>query len=83
MLSRHVLRSKVRLRSASDEYDVWAAWGSDAKTNNSRRWTRAQSGVIEPVWDSWPWGLESEALLDRRADGMGLRRLVKKGDRRA
>jgi folate-binding Fe-S cluster repair protein YgfZ len=82
MLRRHVLRSKVRIRDASDEYDVWAAWGSDAKADNSRRWVRAPSGALEPVWDSWPWGLEGEALLDRRADGMGSRRLVRKGDRR-
>jgi transferase CAF17, mitochondrial len=83
MLKQHVLRSKVRIRDASDEYDVWAAWGSDAKADNSRRrWTRTQSGAIEPVWDSWSWGLEGEALIDRRADGMGSRRLVGKGDRR-
>jgi hypothetical protein len=27
MLKRHVLRSKVRLRDASDEYNVWAGMG--------------------------------------------------------
>ena len=82
MLKRHVLRSKVRLRDASDEYDVWAAWGNDGKVSNSRQWMRAQSGAIEPVWDSSPWGSEGEALLDRRAEGMGSRRLVRTGDRR-
>ncbi|KAI0301822.1 hypothetical protein B0F90DRAFT_1809932 [Multifurca ochricompacta] len=80
-LKRHVLRSRVRLRDASDEFDVWAAWCHDANANNSKLWTRTKSGAIEPVWDSWPWGMEGEALLDRRADGMGLRRLVKKGGR--
>lgn len=80
MLKRHVLRSKVRLRDASDEYDIWAAWGSDGKVGNSRRWTRAQSGALEPVWDSSSWGLEGEALVDRRAEGMGSRRLVRTGD---
>ena len=82
MLKRHVLRSKVRLRDVSDEYDVWAAWGYNDKVSNSRRWMRAQSGAIEPVWDSFPWGPEGEALVDRRAEGMGSRRLVRTGDRR-
>ncbi|KAI0269266.1 hypothetical protein BC834DRAFT_820528 [Gloeopeniophorella convolvens] len=81
MLKRHVLRSKVRLRDATDEWDVWAAWGKETKPNISKRWTRAHSGAIEPVWESWPWGAEGEAFLDRRANGMGVRRLVKKGDR--
>jgi transferase CAF17, mitochondrial len=84
MLKRHVLRSKVRVRDASDEYGVWAAWGNDASaiTNNPRRWTRTQGGTIEPLWNSWPWGSASGAIIDLRADGMGLRRLVRKGDRR-
>lgn len=82
MLKRHVLRSKVRVRDASDEYDVWAAWGNNVATGNARRWTRTQGGAIEPVWDSWPWGSEGEALIDRRADGMGSRIVVRKGDRR-
>jgi hypothetical protein len=82
MLKRHVLRSKVRIRDASDEYDVWAAWGNNVKADNPRRWTRTQGGAIEPVWDLWPWGTEDGALIDRRADGMGLRTVVRKGDRR-
>ncbi|KAI9448314.1 Aminomethyltransferase folate-binding domain-containing protein [Lactarius indigo] len=81
MLKRHVLRSKVRLRDASDEYNVWAAWGHGSEVGDSRRWTRAQSGAIEPEWDSSPWGLEGEPLVDRRAEGMGTRRLVRTGDR--
>lgn len=80
MLKRHVLRSKVRVRDASDEHDVWAAWGNDV-TSNSRRWRRTQGGAIEPLWD-WPWRPDSGSLIDQRADGMGLRRLVRKGDRR-
>jgi folate-binding Fe-S cluster repair protein YgfZ len=82
MIKRHVLRSKVRVRDASEEYDVWAAWGNDVITGNPRQWTRTQGGTIEPLWDSWPWGSGIGALIDRRADGMGLRRLVRKGDRR-
>jgi hypothetical protein len=82
LLKRHVLRSKVRVRDASDQYDVWAAWNNNVTTRNPRQWKGAQGGAIEPVWDSWPWGSEGEALIDQRADGMGLRRLVRKGDRR-
>lgn len=82
MLKRHVLRSKVRLRDASDEYNVWAAWGHHGKVSNSRQWARAPSGAIEPVWDSSPWGSEGEPLVDQRAEGMGSRILVRNGDRR-
>ena len=82
MLKRHVLRSKVRVRDASDEYDLWAAWGNNVTTGNLRRWTRTQGGAIEPVWDNSPWGSEGEALIDWRADGMGSRIVVRKGDRR-
>lgn len=81
MLKRHVLRSKVRVRDASDEYDIWAAWGNDPVTGSLRRWTRTQGGAIEPLWD-WPRKPDSGPLIDLRADGMGLRRLVRTGDRR-
>jgi len=80
MLKRHVLRSKVRVRDASDEYDVWASWGNDLVSGSPRRWTRTQGGAIEPLWD-WPSRPDSGPLIDQRADGMGLRRLVRKGDR--
>jgi hypothetical protein len=82
VLKRHVLRSKVRIRDASDEYDVWAAWGHNVTTGSPRRWTRTQGGAIEPGWDLSPWGSEGEALIDRRADGMGSRTVMRKGDRR-
>lgn len=87
MLKKHVLRSKVKLRDVSDEYDVWAAWGSEKETKweTKRMWNFARSGAVEPVWDSepvWPWGTEPGVLRDRRAVGMGHRLLVRKGDRR-
>ncbi|KAI9001256.1 Aminomethyltransferase folate-binding domain-containing protein [Trametes punicea] len=86
MLKRYILRSKVKLRDVSEEYDVWAAWGSEKEKNweTERRWDFARSGVIEPVWDKngeWPWGSEPSILRDRRAVGMGHRLLVRKGDR--
>jgi folate-binding Fe-S cluster repair protein YgfZ len=84
LVKRYVLRAKVRVRDATPEFDVWAAWGS-AKPE-LRHWKWAQSGVGEPVWDGkhdgqWPWGVGG-VLWDRRAAGMGTRRLVPKGMRR-
>ncbi|KAH9844007.1 Aminomethyltransferase folate-binding domain-containing protein [Rhodofomes roseus] len=85
-LKKYVLRSKVKIRDVSEEYDVWAAWGSESTKvwETQRRWLHASSGAIEPVWDSqddWPWGSQPGLLRDRRAIGMGHRLLVKKGDR--
>jgi folate-binding Fe-S cluster repair protein YgfZ len=87
MLKRYVLRSKVKIKDVSEEYDVWAAWGSETEQGweTQRRWNWSRSGVIEPTWgdaDEWPWGNDVLALLDRRAVGMGRRMLIKKGDRR-
>ena len=87
VLKRYVLRSKVKLRDVSEEYDVWAAWGSekDRSWETDRKWDFARSGVIEPVWDKnreWPWGSTQGVLRDRRAVGLGHRLLVRKGDRR-
>jgi folate-binding protein YgfZ len=83
MLKRYVLRSKVKLRDVSDEYDVWAAWGSDVGAEE-RKWIWARSGAVEPDWSKeteWPWGTQTERVRDRRAVGMGTRMLVKKGDK--
>ena len=89
MLKRYILRSKVKVRDVTEEYDVWAAWGSDAEKSweTERQWNGARSGVVEPVWNNGegshcPWGRESGVLHDRRAVGMGRRLLVRKGDRR-
>ncbi|KAI0036503.1 hypothetical protein K488DRAFT_41088 [Vararia minispora EC-137] len=85
LLKRFVLRAKVRVQDVTPEYDVWAAWGN-AKPE-VRHWKWAGSGVGEPVWDGeedseWPWrGSDAGALRDRRAVGMGTRRIVPKGVR--
>lgn len=83
---RHVLRSKVKFRSVTDEYDVWSAWGSskDQDWESKRDWRWAQSGAVEPMWQDaesgdWPWGSEPLVIRDRRAVGMGHRLLVQKG----
>jgi folate-binding Fe-S cluster repair protein YgfZ len=87
LLKRYVLRSKVRIRDVSQEYDIWSAWGSDKENRweTSREWAFARSGAIEPIWNStteWPWGAGDLTLRDRRAPGMGARHLIRKGDRR-
>lgn len=90
MLKRYVLRSKVKIRDVSDEYDVWAAWGVEDEAKNivdaaQRKWSWARSGAVEPDWSAeteWPWGMQEERIIDRRAVGMGERLLVKKAERR-
>ncbi|KAF9006445.1 hypothetical protein BDQ17DRAFT_1351761 [Cyathus striatus] len=72
-LKRHVLRSKVRIRDLSEEYDAWAAWGSpaDHSWETPRKWTRTGSGVVEPVWEAnaeYPWGIEDHIIRDRPSD---------------
>ncbi|KAH7930114.1 Aminomethyltransferase folate-binding domain-containing protein [Leucogyrophana mollusca] len=87
LLKRYVLRSKVRIRDVSAEYDVWAAWGSEAEGGTAKReWDFARSGAVEPVWrdveaEKWPWGTEHGVLNDSRACRMGKRMLVAKGGR--
>ncbi|KAF9263473.1 Aminomethyltransferase folate-binding domain-containing protein [Marasmius fiardii PR-910] len=86
ILKRFVLRSKVKLRDVTSEFDVWAAWNSEATFADKRnKWQFAQSGAAEPVWpnttEHWPWGLQDHVLIDRRAPGMGSRYLVRRGDK--
>jgi len=87
-LKRHVLRSKVKIHDVTDEYDIWAAWGSskDNSWETTRKWDWATSGSggVEPSWDhsiECPWGTDVCAIHDRRAVGMGRRLLVRKGEK--
>ena len=90
ILKRYVLRSKVKLQDVSEEYDVWAVWGSEPESEleseiGERKWSWARSGVVEPDWNGgseWPWGMEERRIKDRRAVGMGGRMLAPKGERR-
>lgn len=84
---KHVLRSKVKVRDVTEEYDVWAAWGApeDRSFETTRSWRHAVSGVIEPAWNPsevWPWGTEEGIFHDRRGVGMGRRLLSRKSDSR-
>ncbi|KAK0468284.1 Aminomethyltransferase folate-binding domain-containing protein [Desarmillaria tabescens] len=85
LLKRYVLRSKVKIRDVSQEYDTWAAWGSPEHSHweTERNWHWENSGAMEPIWPAeseWPWGVEDGIIRDRRAPGMGSRILVRKGD---
>lgn len=84
MLKQYVLRKKVKIRDVSDQYDVWTAWGSELVSEVPKTWNWAKSGCVEPVWggDKWPWGTEHESIADRRADTLGKRLLIRKGDKR-
>lgn len=55
MLKRYILRSKVRVRDVSENWDVWAMWGSslpqsikDIARPDDWRWGR--SGAVEPIY---------------------------------
>ncbi|KAJ7068205.1 Aminomethyltransferase folate-binding domain-containing protein [Mycena amicta] len=84
LLKRYILRSRVKVKDASDEFDVWGAWGSPAEEESLRRqWKWAEhSGVAEPVWDAavYAWGSSDLEVRDIRAPGMGRRMLIRKGD---
>ena len=87
MLKRYILRSKVKIKDVTEEYDIWQAWGSETERSleTGREWDFARSGVIEPRWDNdgeWPWGSTEGVLRDRRTVDMGNRLLVRKGDHR-
>ncbi|KAI0081013.1 Aminomethyltransferase folate-binding domain-containing protein [Panus rudis PR-1116 ss-1] len=86
MLKKYILRSKVRVQDVTDQWDVWAAWGSEKERQweTERQWTVARSGAVEPVWNKdgeWPWGNEPFHLRDRRGVGLGHRLLVRKGEK--
>jgi hypothetical protein len=77
-----VLRSKVRLRDVTDQYDIWAAWGSEQyRESHARQWLWARSGAVEPVWDAQatPWGAKHLQINDARAPGLGQRILTPAG----
>jgi hypothetical protein len=85
------LRSKVRIRDVSDQWDVCSAWGDDAQGGPTRTWRFGSGGAAESVW-SWkgaPENLSSEdeyGCWDLRAgfgsQGMGKHILIPKGKSR-
>ncbi|KAF8592562.1 Aminomethyltransferase folate-binding domain-containing protein [Ramaria rubella] len=83
LLKRYVLRSKVKVKDVSEQWDVWGIWGTETEPDD-RKWRWSRSGAVEPTWGSetWPWGGDQDSFLlrDRRAYGMGSRRLIRKDD---
>lgn len=77
----------MKITDVSDQWDVWAAWDSGHhNVMDDRKWRWSRSGAVEPLWetDEWPWGGVANRLLirDRRAHGMGHRRVIQKGLKR-
>ncbi|CAE6521243.1 unnamed protein product [Rhizoctonia solani] len=90
LLKRHVLRSKVRIRDASDEWKVWSIWDSTPQTgsfSHTREWRAGRSGAMEPLYVEGEHRLGVEysqdiiGTRDLRAPGMGDRLLVRAGDK--
>lgn len=55
MMKRYILRSKVRVRDVSENWDVWAIWGSSLpqSVNDIARpddWRWGRSGAVEPIY---------------------------------
>lgn len=84
-LKKFVLRSKVGLRDVSGEWDVWGAWGREPK-GGEKIWKWGQGGSAGLTWMTEPERLaNAEGEVggwDLRADGMGWRGLVPKGEKR-
>ncbi|CAE7093006.1 unnamed protein product [Rhizoctonia solani] len=90
LLKRHVLRSKVRIRDASDEWKVWGVWDSIPQEGSFpaiREWRTGRSGAVEPLYAEDEHRLGHEypqgtiGTRDLRAPGMGDRLLVRAGDK--
>lgn len=83
LLKRYVLRSKVRLKDASNDFDVWTAWGRQ-HDEPDRQWRFGNRGAVEPIWnDISAWhGKDQWSIRDLRGVGMGSRILVPKNERR-
>lgn len=96
-IKRYVLRSKVKLKYATEEYDVWSVYGTPAnETQSAARWWKFGSGgAAEPQWEfqDEAWKEVQRGLREGEVgcwdlrggwgqEGMGRRLLVKKGESR-
>jgi hypothetical protein len=96
-IKRYVLRSKVKLKYATEEYDVWSVWGTPANEAQSatRWWKFGSGGAAEPQWEfqDEAWKEVQRGLREGEVgcwdlrggwgqEGMGRRLLVKKGETR-
>jgi hypothetical protein len=91
LLPPYKLRSKVRIKDVSEEWDTWASWGSEMEEGGlkpRRVWRPGSGGANESQW-SWPEGVRSLGIggaeigcWDLRA-GLGMRQLlIPKGQNR-
>ena len=84
------LRSKVKFRDVSDEWDVWGVWGGEpveGQAGPSRSFKFGSGGSAEATW-TWPEGVVpvENGCWDLRAgwgaQSLGRQVLVSKGDKR-
>lgn len=86
------LRSKVRIKDVTNQWDAWSAWGSDLQGGPSpiRTWKMGSGGASESHWD-WEGGVRDLGLRDNEVGcwdlragwpHMGRQLLVPKGEKR-
>ncbi|KIR31568.1 hypothetical protein I310_03621 [Cryptococcus deuterogattii CA1014] len=86
------LRSKVRIKDVTNQWDAWSAWGSDLQggPHPIRTWKMGSGGASESHWD-WEGGIRDLGLRDDEAGcwdlragwpRMGRQLLVPKGEKR-
>lgn len=86
------LRSKVRIKDVTNQWDAWSAWGSDLQggPHPIRTWKMGSGGASESHWD-WEGGIRDIGLRDNEAGcwdlragwpRMGRQLLVPKGEKR-
>ncbi|KIR51014.1 mitochondrial protein [Cryptococcus gattii Ru294] len=85
------LRSKVRIKDVTNQWDAWSAWGSDLQggPHPIRTWKMGSGGASESHWD-WEGGIRDLGLRDDEAGcwdlragwpRMGRQLLVPKGEK--
>ncbi|KAL7420296.1 ccr4 associated factor [Cryptotrichosporon argae] len=72
LLQPFKLRSKLRIREASAEYDAYAAWGGEPGKGPVGRWRFGSGGAAERVWE-WEGEVRSLGLEESEAGSWDLR----------
>lgn len=91
LLPPYKLRSKVRIKDVSEEWEAWSTWGGDLGASGTlpkRVWRPGSGGANESQW-SWPDGVRDVGVSDEEVGcwdlraGLNMRQLlVPKGERR-
>lgn len=66
------LRSRVKIRDVSPEWDVWAAWGKGGGPDPLRTFRLGSGGAAEAQW-SWPDGMKALNLSEKELGCWDLR----------